>query len=106
MTVTVEDLLDQLAEDESRKEQLQMYLKTSKLWVQNAVTSSESDSKFFEEDKIQPLVDLAILSNAMDLWTHRGGAVTGSSAVRHIIAQLRGLYSSWEEKQDGEELQT
>lgn len=104
MTVTVQDLMNQLAEDESRQLQLQQYFDAAEIWVKNAVTSEE-DSLFFKEEKIIPLVDLAIISYAMDLWTHRSETVRQSSAVRHIIGQLRGLYSSWQEGHD-ENIQT
>lgn len=99
MTVTVQDLMNQLAEDESRQSQLQQYLDVAEIWVKNAVTS-EKESLFFKEEKVVPLVDLAVMSYAMDLWTHRSETVRQSSAVRHIIGQLRGLYSSWQEGQD------
>lgn len=105
MAVTINDLLDQLAEDESRKPQLQIYFNTATSWVKNAISSEKKDSKFFETPQAEALVDLAILSYAMDLWTHRSETLPPTTAVWHMVGQLRGLYSSWKEGQD-ESLQT
>ncbi len=105
MVVKVENLLDQLAEDETRKAQLEFYLKSATSWVKNSITSKEEDEDFFITKQAEPLMDLAILSYAMDLWTHRSERMPATTAVRHMIGQLRGLYSTWKEEQD-EEIQT
>lgn len=105
MAVTINDLLDQLAEDESRKAQLQIYFNTAASWIKNAISSEVEDSKFFETPQAEPLMDLAVLSYAMDLWTHRSETLPPTTAVWHMVGQLRGLYSSWKEAQD-ETLQT
>ncbi|MFK4973712.1 head-tail connector protein [Lactococcus garvieae] len=102
MVVKVEDLLNQLSEDESRKSQLEFYLKSATNWVKNSITSIKDDDEFFITEQAAPLMDLAILSYAMDLWTHRSERMPATTAVRHMIGQLRGLYSVWKEEQDEE----
>ena len=105
MSVTINDLLDQLAEDESRKSQIQIYFNTASTWIKNAVTSDLKDNSFFDTERAGPLMDTAILSYSMELWTHRSETLPPSTAVGHMVGQLRGLYSSWKEEQD-ETLQT
>lgn len=105
MTVTVEDLIDQLSEDESRKKQLEIYFNAATKWIKNAVSSDQSDDKFFSTTGASELTDLAILSYAMELWTHRSETMPPSTAVGHLVGQLRGLFTSWKEEQD-EEIQT
>lgn len=100
MAVTVDDLLNQLAEDESRKTQLQIYFDASTTWVKNAITTDPADVLFFSDATASPLIDLAILSYAIDMWTHRSETLPVGAAVSYIIGQLRGLYSSWKEEQD------
>ncbi|MDP0971718.1 hypothetical protein Q6294_32785, partial [Klebsiella pneumoniae] len=43
MTVTVDDLLDQLSEDDDRKPQLKIYFDTATAYVKNAVSSDTVD---------------------------------------------------------------
>lgn len=106
MAVTVDNLLDQLSEDEERKPQLQIYFDTAKTWVKNAVTSENDEDSFFSTSQAAPLVDIAILSYSMDLWTYRSVTMPASTAVWQMIGQLRGLYSTWKEEQDGKAIQT
>lgn len=106
MAVTIDDLLDQLAEDEIRKPQVQIYFNSATNWIKNAVISESRDDAFFDIDKVQPIMDVAILSYSMDLWLHRSETMPPSTAVGHMIGQLRGLYSSWREEQDGQDVQT
>ncbi|MGV8957614.1 hypothetical protein ACN9TB_08200 [Lactococcus lactis] len=80
MAVTVQDLMNQLAEDESRQLQLQQYLDAAEIWVKNAVTSEE-DSLFFKEEKIIPLVDLAIISYAIGTF----GLIVVKLYVNHLL---------------------
>lgn len=106
MSVTIDNLMDQLAEDETRKPQIQIYFDTATAWVKNAISSDDSDASFFATDSASTLYDLAILSYSMDLWTHRSDTIPPNTAVWHMVGQLRGLYSSWKEAQDGETVQT
>lgn len=105
MTVTVEDLINQLSEDESREKQLEIYFNAATKWIKNAVSSEQSDDAFFSSTGASELADLAILSYAMELWTHRSETMPPSTAVGHLVGQLRGLFASWKEEQD-EEIQT
>ena len=100
MAISVSDLLDQLAEDESRTPQLQMYLDAATKWIKNAITSDNKEVSFFDIASASQLLDLAILSYSMDLWTHRSETMPPSTAVWHMVGQLRGLYDSWKEEQD------
>ena len=49
MTVTVDDLLDQLSEDDDRKPQLKIYFDTATAYVKNAVSSDTVDNPFIEQ---------------------------------------------------------
>ena len=52
MSVTVDDLLDQLSEDDDRKPQLQIYFDTAKAYVKNAVSSDTVDAPFFSVENV------------------------------------------------------
>lgn len=106
MAVTVDDLLDQLSEDDDRKKQLQFYFDTATAYVKNAVSYEEGDALFFEVSNVSPIYDVAVLCYSMDLWINRSATMPPTTAVDHMIGQLRGLYSSWREEQDGENIQT
>ena len=62
MTVTVDDLLDQLSEDDDRKPQLQIYFDTATAYVKNAVSSDTVDNPFFSVENVSPIYDVAVLS--------------------------------------------
>lgn len=101
MSVTIDNLMDQLSEDDDRKPQIKLYFDTAKAWVKNAVCSDEKDEIFFESNSAEMIFDVAVLSYAIDLWTHRSESIPPNTAVWHMVGQLRGLYSSWKELQDG-----
>lgn len=106
MSVTVDDLLDQLSEDDDRKPQLQIYFDTATAYVKNAVSSDTVDAPFFSVKNVSPIYDVAVLSYSMDLWINRSTTMPPTTAVDHMVGQLRGLYSSWKEAQDGQDVQT
>jgi hypothetical protein len=106
MTVTVDDLMNQLAEDESRQPQLQFYFDSAQNFVTNAISSDTADGAFFALDNVSPLIDIAVLSHAMEMWTHRSDTLPPSTVVDQLIGQCRGLYDSWKEAQDAAQLQT
>ena len=55
MTVTVDDLLDQLSEDDDRKPQLKIYFDTATAYVKNAVSSDTVDNPFFSVENVSPI---------------------------------------------------
>jgi Phage QLRG family, putative DNA packaging. len=106
MSVTVDDLLDQLSEDDDRKPQLQIYFDTAITYIKNAVSADTSDAQFFIVGNVSPIYDVAVLSYSMDLWINRSTTMPPTTAVNHMVGQLRGLYSTWKEAQDGQNVQT
>ena len=106
MTVTVDDLLDQLSEDDDRKPQLQIYFDTATAYVKNAVSCVCVVARFLCVVLVSPFFVVGVLWYSLDLWINRSRCLPPTTAVDHMVGQLRGLYSSWKEAQDGQNLQT
>ena len=75
------------------------YIESAKQYIINAVGS---DSKFYDLENVQPLLDTAIISLTSSYFTYRV-ALTDTITypinltLNSIIGQLRGLYATYSE---------
>lgn len=97
MTVSVEDLKNQLRIDGNDEDDtLKVYLSAAESFIKNAVNSSVSWEEFNKDDEISKLVNLAVISFAMNAYINRSAKIATNTVVDSLVGQLRGLYALWE----------
>lgn len=99
--VSVDDLKGVLYLDGNDEDDLlSAYLTAADQFVKNAVGA---DDKFYDQDSVRPLVDLATKSLAATYYQNRL-ALSDTQAypidltMNSVVGQLRGLYNSYQEK--------
>ena len=103
MSVTLDDLKNQLRIDGTDDDKsLQLYLDAAQAFTHNAVSSDSEDAAFFTDSAISELADLATISYAMEMWSHRSDTMPPTTATFSMVGQLRGLYNSWLENKESE----
>lgn len=89
-------------DDDSDDQLLSLYLQSADAFVKGAITD---DSSFYDDTRVKPLYDEAVLSLAGTYYRERLALSETNNypvdlTVNSIIAQLRGTYNEFQDEQD------
>ncbi|QBX25321.1 uncharacterized phage protein (possible DNA packaging) [Streptococcus henryi] len=100
MSVTKERVVQALNLDEGDDLKLiEPYILTAENYIKNAIGYADG---FYEQEKVEPLFDTAVLALASSYFTYRISLADAPTypidlTLNSIIGQLRGLYAVYEE---------